>query len=614
MTPPAQTPPATSPPVTSPPVTSPPVTNPPVTNPPVTNPPVTNPPVTNPPPPNPMPPMSAAEIPADVAALLQSRCSQCHTYGERDTAGWGSVLDLSRMVAADIVVPGNPEGSRLFQRVAIRVDMPLNGSRLTPEETGLLRNWISGMGRPFKQPRTNEQILDVIAADNDRIFFSDPDPARTEADQFRYISIAHFADEGRSATEIKAAESAIQLVMNSLSSRPQIVKLQAVDQDRTIFRFNITDLGWSARDWDNLVTFYPYCIQSNQFNHTILYDRLKTQAPYVRADWMMATAMKSPLYEQLLRIPGTLDELADDLGVDVVGNINHIGQVEPEDVVRIGFRASGVSSNNRIIERHARGNGAALWISYDFANSDGTSDIRNNPLGPEAIDQRNFDNTFTQAGGEIIFTLDNGLQGYLLVDGVGNLISEAPKNIVRDPRRPAGAVENGISCVNCHGLGGMIPARVNDEISRYAETNANLFSVDELREIRALYAPEGADLLVDDAAQYRRIRENLTAITGGASGQIEYDDFIALTGQYEAEVGLRAAATEMGIDVGAARSIVLRGENEGDLPLTGTDPLVPRAVFQCKYRDLLEQATGDAVQCNGTFNAAALVNFCNTLQ
>ena len=552
-------------------------------------------------------------MPTEVVALLQSRCSQCHTYGERDTAGWGSVLDLSRMIASDIVVPGNPEDSRLYQRVAIRIDMPLNGSRLTNEEVAVLGNWIKGMGRPYKQPRTNEQILDVIATDNDKIFFSDPDPAQTEADQFRYISFAHFADEGRAAAEIKSTESVLQVVMNSLSNRPQLVKLQAVDQGRTIFRFNLTDLGWTAQDWDNLVTFYPYCIQSNQFNHSILYDRLKTQAPYVRADWLMATATKSPIYEQLLRIPATLDELADDLNVDVAGNINHIGQVEPEDVVRIGFRASGVSSQNRIIERHARGNSASLWISYDFANNDGTSDIRNNPLGPAAIDQRNFQSVFSQAGGEIIFTLDNGLQGYLLVDAVGNRINEAPKVIVRDPRRPTGAVENGISCINCHGLGGMIPARKYDEISRFAETNANLFSVDELREIRALYPPEAADLLLDDGASYKRVRDNLTT-EGGSAGQIEYDSFITLSGQYEAEVGLRAAATEMGIDLGTARSIVVRGDNEGDLPIEGTDPLVPRAVFQCKYRELLEQANGEAVQCVNTFNAAALVNFCNTLQ
>jgi mono/diheme cytochrome c family protein len=592
------------------------VTPPPPT-PPVMNPPVMNPPNPPPPPPTPptppTPPVTGAEIPAEVASLLQARCSMCHTYGERDTAGWGSVLDLSRMVAADIVVPGNPEASRMYQRVAVRVDMPLNGNRLTPEEVGLLRNWISGMGRPFKQPKSNEQILDVISSDNDRIFFSDPDPNQTEADQFRYLSFAHFADEGRTAAELKAAEGALQLVMNSLSNRPQIVKMQAVDQARTIFRFNLTDLGWTKQDWDDLVTFYPYCIQSNQFNHAILYDRLDTQAPYVRGDWIMATAMKSPIYERLLRIPNTLDALASDLGVNIADNINHIGQAEPEDVVRIGFRSSGVSASNRIIERHARGNGAFLWVSYDFANSDGRADIRNNPLGPAAIDQRGFDNTFIQAGGEIIYTLDNGLQGYMLVDAAGNLLSEAPKNIVRDPRRPTGAVENGISCINCHGVGGMIGARVYDEISKFAETNANLFNADELREIRALYAPEGADLLIDDGARYKRLRENLLTV-GSASGQIEYDDFIGLTGGYEAEVGLRAAATEMGIDLGTARSIVLRGENEGDLPVTGTDPLVTRAVFQCKYRELVEAATGDAVQCQNTFNAAQVVNFCNTLQ
>jgi hypothetical protein len=386
-----------------------------------------------------------------------------------------------------------------------------------------------------------------------------------------------------------------------------------VDQGRTVFRFNLTDLGWSTQDWDNLVTFYPYCLRSNQFNHSILYDRLKTEAPYVRADWLMANAMKSPLYEQLLKIPANLNDLAQDLGVNIGDAINHIGSVEPEDIVRIGFRSSGVSANNRILERHARGNAAALWISYDFTNSDGRSDIRLNPLGPDALDQRNFQHTFQQAGGEVIFTLDNGLQGFMLVNNQFNFLSEAPKNIVRDPRRPSGAVENGISCLNCHGLGGMLPARIYDEIPRFAETNANLFSVDELREIRALYLPEAADQLLDDAASYKRIKDNLTGNRPSTS-PVEYDEWIAATGQYEAEVGLRAAATEMGIDLGTARSIVLRGNNEGDLPTSGTDPLVLRNVFQCKYRELVEAAVGEAVQCKGTFTAAPVVNFCNTLQ
>ena len=31
-------------------------------------------------------------MPQPVLALLQSRCSGCHTYGQSDPAGWGSVL------------------------------------------------------------------------------------------------------------------------------------------------------------------------------------------------------------------------------------------------------------------------------------------------------------------------------------------------------------------------------------------------------------------------------------------------------------------------------------------------------------------------------------------
>ena len=57
----------------------------------------------------PLPPpnvrVSEIEMPPGVHPSCQ-RCGGCHTYGERDPAGWGSVLDLSRMIASDIVVPG----------------------------------------------------------------------------------------------------------------------------------------------------------------------------------------------------------------------------------------------------------------------------------------------------------------------------------------------------------------------------------------------------------------------------------------------------------------------------------------------------------------------------
>ena len=46
----------------------------------------------------PAPGVTAEEMPADVQALLRSKCAGCHTYGQADPAGWGSVLDVSRMI------------------------------------------------------------------------------------------------------------------------------------------------------------------------------------------------------------------------------------------------------------------------------------------------------------------------------------------------------------------------------------------------------------------------------------------------------------------------------------------------------------------------------------
>ena len=127
------------------------------------------------------------------------------------------------------------------------------------------------------------------------------------ASDLRYLSFAHFADERRAPEELQAAEAVLALTLNSLSRRATMVKLEAVDAGRTIFRFRLSQLGWSTDEWDALVTFYPYCLRSDQSNHRTLYERLGTEAPYVRADWFLATATRPPLYERLLDIPDTLD-------------------------------------------------------------------------------------------------------------------------------------------------------------------------------------------------------------------------------------------------------------------------------------------------------------------
>ena len=324
----------------------------------------------------------------------------------------------------------------------------------------------------------------------------------------------------------------------------------------------------------------------------------------MRADWFLATATRPPLYERLLDIPDTLDAAGRGAGR------GHQPQHQPPRPDPAPERdAHRVPQLGRVRAQPHHGapqpgrNGGYLWVSYDFNSSEDRADIRENPLGPESRDERNFQNTFHHAGGEVIYSLPNGLQAYLLVDAAGNRIDLAPKDIVRDPRRRPGAVENGVSCISCHGVTGMNYPRAYDEIVKYAEEHRSKFPSIELTEIRNLYPTNGAEVLTADANRYLAAKD---AAGGGRSGfgVVEYDDFINLVGQYEAEVGMRAAAIELETSIATVRQLVQSGRNEDQLPLTLADPLVSRDDFICRYRSLAPRVVRNAQFCSGTFTDA----------
>ena len=89
-------------------------------------------------------------------------------------------------------------------------------------------------------------------------------------------------------------------------------------------------------------------------------------------------------------------------------------------------------------------------------------DIFSSPIGPgpnvfDVNAQAGVDagQSFVPDGGEAIYTLPNGLNAYLLVNGRGDTIDAAPIAVVINPkdRDNAGVIENGRSCFSCHGKG-----------------------------------------------------------------------------------------------------------------------------------------------------------------
>src|SRR5262249_19257350 len=102
------------------------------------------------------------------------------------------------------------------------------------------------------------------------------------------------------------------------------------------------------------------------------------------------------------------------------------------------------------------------WKSYDFKPDSGRAKLTRFPLGPLNLFAEGKHpypkQAFVHAGGEIIFGLPNGLQGYMLVDGKDNRIDEGPIQVVSDALKTSGtpAIVNGVSCMACH-KHGMLP-------------------------------------------------------------------------------------------------------------------------------------------------------------
>ena len=240
-----------------------------------------------------------------------------------------------------------------------------------------------------------------------------------------------------------------------------------------------------------------------------------------------------PLYHQLLELPRTARQLEALLGVDVELNIRQLRSA------RAGITVSGVSRNNRLIERHDSNYGA-YWKSYDFANGAGTRNILTHPLGPGG------EAGFEHDGGEIIFNLPNHFQGYLLADARGNRLDvPAPIEIVFDrSRADRPEIINGISCMGCHDDG--MQAAV-DEIRAYARQSAS-FSPRQLEVIEGLYPPAPVfDALIEEDRSRFIVALRAAGIDPARRDNQGREPVTALADRFERAVDLRQAAVELGL-------------------------------------------------------------------
>ena len=144
------------------------------------------------------------------------------------------------------------------------------------------------------------------------------------------------------------------------------------------------------------------------------------------------------------------------------------------------------------------------WESFDFAGNKERQSFFLFPLGPQdAFGDFSIEFGFVHDGGEIIFSLPNGLQGYYLIDARGNRLDKGPTNIVQDASRRDQAVTNGISCMSCHDKGMQLK---EDQVRDYAL--GNLAFPKEARDILEENFPVKEDmtkLMKEDMERFLRL-------------------------------------------------------------------------------------------------------------
>ncbi|MGB7329006.1 MAG: c-type cytochrome domain-containing protein, partial [Rubripirellula sp.] len=396
-------------------------------------------------------------------------CAECHS--EQDSRGGVSIFDHQALVDAGVVVAGKPDASMMYQLMTSTDDdvmPPPSRPVLTADQIATIRQWISNGATAFpvdadkqstSQPNddettsnTNAAEASVLAVILDHVRKTSP----SDRAFLRFFSLRHLVDGGVTPEHLSVQRAALAKAINHLSRQRDMVIPTVLDTvgGGSVLAIDLRHLGWhrtvlkdtedserGLNAFDLALLEYPYAViptDSETFDQ-IESEFLNVAKPilpiaYVRADWFCSVVLGPELYHDWLQLPRTIAELESELDVDVKSNsTNGIAK-------RAGLAISGVSRNNRVVERHPFRDGD-YWKSYDFQSNIGDENILRDPVD------------FVESGGEMIFRLPNGFQGYYVCDARGNRLDAAPTSIVVDKFASDKVVRNGLGCIRCHSRG-----------------------------------------------------------------------------------------------------------------------------------------------------------------
>ncbi|MBL8695621.1 MAG: formylglycine-generating enzyme family protein [Planctomycetes bacterium] len=543
------------------------------------------------------------DLGADALEILKKRCGDCHgSHLEKPKKRFGIVDKIAELRATPRFVNlKEPLESLLFTKtLGPDADMPRNKQNefepLVQGEQDTLRAWalakfpLPGEVKPSSAPAAatpppfvdEEEWLQAIVEDLNTL-----SPA--DQKQARYFTFWHLYNAGASEERLSIERRGLIKLLNSLSWNPKLALPKFFGKGSAIARILLRELSWHESKWKSILAVEKNYFVLHGLDQEERIQKLTTSPmAYVRADWFVFHAAQPPLYHDLLApmenstALDSADAIERFLGIDAAANIA-AGRAK-----RAGFRGgrsaddsrSGVSDHNRLIERHEiLKYPGAYWKSYDFAGNNGEKSIFDRPFGPASLPhltQEQKERAFIQDGGELIWSLPNGMQAYLLVDAKGKRINEGPSDIVKDHLESAGkgsVILNGISCISCHSRGMQVKTdTVREAVESLSQPRGTAFTRGEAKVIRDLHptAEEFKKTLAADSDRFLKASRDLGVEVTDSRGRevvhAVYQDFqneVVGIAQAASELGLTPAALSKQLGSGPISTIGLALEGRG---------------------------------------------------
>jgi serine/threonine-protein kinase len=410
------------------------------------------------------------------------------------------INDIDQLVETGKIVPLNSAASRIVQRM-VRGEMPPVSSGLPAVTEADINTVAQFIDNPRFWPEVEAGgncTDDGQLVDYDDLFQEvNSDLARADNDDqifFRYVSLTNRFTSGVCAEDLEKDRQGMVKMLNMLSIDASIEVPVPVNSEETLYRIDLRDYAWDraidveginfADVWEAIAANNPYAVEFVGDDADDAKEDAQTAFPVMFADQMMDVALIGNLYYAIIDVDVNQllnDFIANELQIDLAQNLLD------EESVRAGTTKSRISRQDRLVQRDdIEVRGGALWQSFDFED-DANESIFEDPFG------------FAAGGTEAIFTLPNGMLGFIIADADGNIVEDS--DILLDTNQNNFRAVTSISCSNCH-ASGLIP--VVDEVREVSLANAREIGLDrdEVEQLEGIYvSPQEFARIVQDDSQ-----------------------------------------------------------------------------------------------------------------